>query len=311
MFRNIVKAIAGDPNVANSPLSFAWQPGTHMIFFNTRFNLLSGEQGPGERVNNDLWKVDADSGQALNVMSHDSVGRFFLSPDGKHIALSLPQSIGLVDADGSNFRLLLNFPFIKTYSEYAYKPEALWGRASAYFSVAIPSEDPLAGDASATLYRVALDGTVQTLGVLSGNFVFGGTVAPAISPDGSFVIYSRTAQDNTATLHLARIDGSGDVAVDQRPQPSGFTGFGWAPDSNHFAYAVTPAEGGFLAPVEGPLQSFASGAPIAALKWKGVTSFVFVGQANGQWGLYAQAIGNEPRLLASGLNQNAMFDVRP
>ncbi len=302
---------SGDPNVAVSPLSFAWQPGTHSLFFNTRFTLLSGEQGPGEHSNNDLWKADADSGQVINFMSRNSVGRFFLSPDGKHIALSLPQAVGLVGADGSNFNLPLNFPFISTYSEYEYKPEILWSATNAFFYVVVPSADPLAGDASAALYRVALDGTTQTLGVLSGNFVFGGSVAPAISPDGQFVIYSRTAQDNTASLHLARIDGSGDVVIDQQPPSAAFTGYGWAPDSNHFAYAVTPSGGGFLAPVEGPLQAFVSNAQIASLKWYGGTSFAFVGQVNGQWGLYAQTIGGEPRLLVSGLDQNAMFDVRP
>jgi WD40 repeat protein len=302
---------SGDPNVANSPLSFAWQTGTHTLFFNTRFTLLSSEAGPGEHGNNDLWKADADSGQVINFMSRNSVGRFFLSPDGKHIALSLPQAVGLVGVNGSNFNLPLNFPFISTSSEYEYKPEVLWSATNAFFYVVVPSADPLAGDASATIYRMALDGTTQTLGALSGNFVFGGSVAPAISPDGQFVIYSRTAQDNTASLHLARIDGSGDVVIDQQQPSAAFIGFGWAPDSNHFAYAVTPSAGGFLAPVEGPLQAFVSNAQIASLKWYDGTSFAFVGQVNGQWGLYAQTIGSEPRLLVSGLDQNAMFDVRP
>lgn len=301
---------SGDPNVANSPLSFAWQPGTHTVFFNTRFTQLAGQPGPGESTHNDLWRADADSGQVINILSRDSVGRFFLAPDGKHIALSLAQAVGLADADGSHLNLPLNFPLIQTYSEYHYQPEILWHATVAFFYVVIPSPDPLAADSSATIYRMALDGTVQTLGVLSGDFVSGGSVAPAVSPDGQFVIYSRSAPDNSATLYLARIDGSGETPIDEQPATASFIGLGWAPDSNHFAYAVAPSGGGFLAPVEGPKQPFVPDSQIRQLLWQDGLSFTFFGQINGEWGIYFQKLGEPLQTLVPGLSEGVNFDVR-
>jgi len=299
----------GDPNVAESPNVFDWQNGTHTIFFNLRYILLSGEGGPGEYVYNDLWKVDADTGAVLNVLPRDSVGRFFLSPNGQHIALSLPQAIELSNADGSARQHLLDFPFIKTYSEYSLKPTAVWSPDSSFFMVFVPSEDPMAADSSGTIYRMGVDGTVQRLATLAGNFVFGGSLQPEISPDGRFVIYSQTAPDNSSAVHLVRTDGTGDIVIDNQ-QPNGL---GWSPDSNHYAYVVQPSGvggGGFVAPLEGPLQPFASGATILSLKWWDNASFIFHGLVGTEWGLYYQRLGEPLQREVGGLTNQASFDVR-
>jgi Tol biopolymer transport system component len=301
---------SGDPNIATSPFYFAWQLGTHQLFFNTRFTDLAGGQGPAEQVNNDLWQADADSGKVVNVLPHNSARRFFVSPDGKHIALSLAEAVGLMDADGSHLNLPLKFPLIKTYGEYLYQPEIWWNATNAFFYFVIPSPDPLASDASATIYRMALDGTTQTLGVLTGDFVLGGSVTPTVSPDGQFVVYSRTGADNTATLYLARIDGSGETPIDQQPSTVTFTGLGWAPDSNHFAYAVVPSIGGFLVSVAGLPQPFAPNAQVRQLIWQARTSFTFYGQVNGEWGLYFQRLGEAAQVLVPGLSEGVNFDGR-
>lgn len=301
---------SGDPNIATSPFYFAWQVGTHQLFFNTRFTDLAGGQGPGEQINNDLWRADADSGAVVNVLPRNSARRFFLSPDGKHVALSLAEAVGVMDADGSQLNLSFKFPRVTTYGEYLYQPEIWWNATSAFFYFVVPSPEPLASDASATIYRMALDGTTQTLGVLAGDFVLGGSVAPTVSPDGQFVVYSRTGADSTATLYLARIDGSGETPIDQQPSTVTFTSLGWAPDSNHFAYAVTPSTGGFLASVEGSVQPFAPNAQVRQLIWQAGTSFTFYGQVNGDWGLYFQRLGEPMQVLAPGLSEGVNFDVR-
>ncbi len=305
----------GDPNVAESPNVFEWQPGTHTVFFNLRYLLLSGEGGPGEYLYNDLWKVDADTGTVLNVLPRDSAGRFFLSPNGQHVALSLPQAIELSNADGSTRQHLLDFPFINTASEYAFKPTATWNPDSSSFMVFIPSAEPMAADASGTIYRMGVDGSVQKLATFAGNFVFGGSPLPEISPDGRFVIYGQTAADNSSALHLARTDGSSNVVVDSQ---SPLRGLGWSPDSNHYAYAVLAAGvlgsggagGGFLAPVEGPLQSFASGATILAVHWWDTTSFIFYGSVEGAWGLYYQRLSEPLQREVGGLTNQSSFDVK-
>ncbi|MGH2524910.1 MAG: hypothetical protein ACRDH2_20575, partial [Anaerolineales bacterium] len=161
-----------NPNMVNSPLTFQWQVGTHTLFFDTGYSPRD-DAAFGEHTNADLWKVDADSGAVTNIMAKQSAGRFALSPDGKYVALSSPRSIDLINADGTNLRHLLDFPFIDTGSEYYYKPATVWSPDSTFFSVAVPSADPLAADAHVTFYRMGVDGNVQTLGSAPGNFVFG------------------------------------------------------------------------------------------------------------------------------------------
>jgi len=169
----------------------------------------------------------------------------------------------------------------------------------------------MAPEASGTIYRMGVDGSVQTLATFAGNFVFGGVPLPQISPDGRFVIYGQTQPDNSTALHLARTDGSSDTAIDHRPV---LNGLGWAPDSNHYAYAVSPSEGdagsGSLAPLEGPLQPFASGATILSLKWWDNTSFIFHGLVGGAWGLYYQRLGEPLQREVGGLTNQSSFDVR-
>jgi len=124
------------------------------------------------------------------------------------------------------------------------------------------------------------------------------------------VVYSRTGADNTATLYLARIDGSGETPIDQQPSTATFTGLGWAPDSNYFAYAVTPSTGGFLASVEGSVQPFAPNAQVRQLIWQDGMSLTFYGQVNSDWGLYFQRLGEPMQVLAPGLSEGVNFDVR-
>jgi len=146
---------------------------------------------------NALWSVDADSGKVGLVLARQSVGTFSVSPDGKFIALALPQSIELLDAGATSKQHLLDFPFIKTYSEYAYFPPLEWGADSSFFNAVVPSEDPLAADASVTFYRMGVDGKVQKLGTYPGNFVMGGPIFPSFSPDGGGHVVSLSGDKQT------------------------------------------------------------------------------------------------------------------
>ncbi|MGH2522344.1 MAG: TolB family protein [Anaerolineales bacterium] len=291
------------------PLSYAWQAGTHTLYFNTRYTPVGGPTGPGEYTTNDLWKANADTGDVPIILGRDTAGRFALSPDGQFIAIFNPQSIALMNADGSNYRPLLEFPFILTYSEYAYKPTTVWSPDSTFFSVLVPSADPLAADASATLYRIFVaDGSVQTLATLSGNFVFGGPSGADISPDGQRLAYVRVNQTtNVMELHFVNADGTGDVVV---AQDVAINTLGWSPNSDHLAYSVVPGGGSYLAALEGEPQPFAPGLQAMSVEWVDGLSFYFLGGAGDQWGLYFQRLGEPTQVVASGLSNNATFDVR-
>lgn len=298
---------SGQPEIVDSPKSYAWQAGTHTLYFNTRYMPAGGPTGPGEYTHNDLWKVNADTGEVVNILSRNSVGEFYLSPDGQQVGLSNPQSIALLRADGTDFRLVLEFPAISTYSEYAYKPTLVWSPDSASFSLLVPSADPLAGDASANLYRVFADGEIQTLTTLTGNFLFSVQRNAGLSPNGQYLAYTPTARDNILHLRVLKTDGSGETALADDPT---LNPLGWSPDSNHFVFS-TASSGNYVADLEGGPQLFGEGQQAVELKWVDASSFYFLGvNSAGEWGLYFYRLGATTQVVATGLNFDAALDVR-
>lgn len=285
-----------DPNVLVSVQAFQWQPGSSVLFFNTRFQPRDGIQGPGEYHNDDLWTVDAETGAISQVRPRGSLGRFFVSPDGRRIAISNPQSIALVNVDGSDFRLLLEFPFINTASEYAYRPELQWSADGSAFFASVPSPDPAAPDAHAVFYRFGVDGSVQALAQVPGNFVW--NPSPVLfSPDGrraAYALYDQAAQQWTVSAH--NLDGSGVIALASAPLA---VGLAWSPDSMRFAYRFADGQGGTLATIGGAGQSFGEGLSVIHAAWANNDSVYFLANQDGRWGLYFQHLGEPARLVAS------------
>jgi dipeptidyl aminopeptidase/acylaminoacyl peptidase len=303
-----------DPAMINSPKDYEWRGGTHTLIFDTRFAPPGGIVGPGDYVNNDLWAVDAVSGAISPLLPAGSAGKFALSPDGAFIAISRAAGLDLLNTDGLNYRPdLVVYPAIITYSEYTYLPEMIWSPDSLYFSVAVPSPDPLAPETMVTFFQVGADGIVQPRSTIPGNFVFGGTIGAWLSPDGHSVVYSQTdAGSHLNLVHRARTDGTSNVVVDQNAVP---VGWGWSPDSQFFAYTFTPPDApgsGYLIEPALGVQPFAVGlTQVRSMQWLDSTSLAFIGRLhNSEWSLYRVALGSEPQLLATGLSDRADLDVR-
>jgi len=311
---------SADPTLVNSPGHYEWLAGTHTLAFDSRFTFTGGPVGPGEYINRDLWTVNADSGAVSAVLPAGAAGAFAASPDGQNIAISRPEGLDLVNADGTNYRQnVITFPSIITYSEYQYKPRPQWAADGTFFSVSIPSPDPMAADVSTALYRVAVDGTVTPLGTLPANTVFGGAINPPLfSANGQYAVYSQGMADGSGdvmhTLQFLAEGGFGDTAVGP---DQGRQGWGWSPDSAQFAYTLFP-DG-----VTGQLFAAATTAetvtPLAAgltavrdLEWENGATVVFLGIIGGGdvWSLYRQTLGSDPVLLAGGLSLQAYMDVR-
>ena len=312
---------SADGSQINSPNHYAWLAGTHTLIFDTRYIPTAGPGGPGEYINADLWQVEADTGALAAVLPAGQAGLFAPSPDGHTIAISRGTGLDLVNADGSNLRQnVVAFPAIVTYSEYAYKPRPQWSADGSYFTVAIPSKDPLAADASVTFHKVGIDGTVSMLGAKPGNFVFGGSIAPQIAPDGHQVVYSQAdPAGGPEILHMLTIqsDALGDNVFDHQ---TGAVGWGWSPDSQVYAFTVVPNGGagkGYAAGpgVESPHIFADNLTAVRALRWVNGNTLVFQGQiSGGEWALYRQISGHEPsavQKVVGGLSEQATFDVKP
>ncbi|MGQ0600427.1 MAG: TolB family protein [Anaerolineales bacterium] len=299
-----------DAQWINTPKSFQWQAGTHVLFFDTRFAPAAGQiTGPGEYINNDLWRVDVESGDVTNVLPKDEGGDFTLSPDGHRIAVSGATSIQRMNADGSDRHNVIEFPAIITYSEYQYKPLVVWSADSAYLSVAVPSADPLAADSSLSIFRVSADGNAaDTVGRLPGNFVFGGPLGPWLSRDGQRLVYGQS-REGVTDLWLTNADGSNPTVFASNSLSA--NGWGWSPDSEWYAYGIVPEGGNFLLRQNGALQEFGAGLTIVGLEWVDATSFYFIAvSGNANYGVYFPRIGDPTQVLVSGLNPGLSFDVR-
>jgi hypothetical protein len=295
----------------NSVNNFQWLNGTHTLVFDTRYKPAGGPFGPGEYINADLWTVDADTGVVAAVLPANTAGYFLASPDGFTIAISRGQGLDLVESDGSNYRQnVVNFPSIITYSEYIFRPRPQWSAEGTYFTVAVPSADPMAADSTFAVYRVSVDGTVEPLANLPGNIVFGGSIGAQIAPDGLHLVYSVGQPDGSGdVLHMLSMPGDsvGDNAFDHQTGP---IGLGWSPDSLHYVYAVIPSggiNGYIMGPADpGPQVLIPNLQVVSGFRWLDADNLVFIGRLGADgWSLYHQTLGFAPTLLVGALTDSA------
>ena len=215
---------------------YLWQfiPGTHTLAFNTRLIF----EGPGLAIQDDIRHLDLDSGSLSTFLSPGTGGNFYYSPDGSQIALTTPESVSLINADGTN-RMddVITFPFVRTASEYAFYPVPVWKPESNAFLVIIPPEDPFADGAFSPAYGyvVTSSGTATKFGPFLGELSHF-EAGEKIAPDGSAIAY----YDSTGSgleLFIADLDGP-DTPID-----TNVTSFkGWAPDASKFIYQTTTGE---------------------------------------------------------------------
>jgi hypothetical protein len=117
--------------------NYDWVPGTHLLLFNTS---LSSDWGPAWS-NNDLYKVNADTHEMTIVAPPGKGGIFYASPDGEKVAASTITSIHLMDLDGNNWKAILTYPDVYTYSEFQFYPNLFWANNSQAIGVSIPPHD--------------------------------------------------------------------------------------------------------------------------------------------------------------------------
>ncbi|HSB66686.1 MAG TPA: hypothetical protein VLD65_08905 [Anaerolineales bacterium] len=266
-------------------LDFTWRPGTHQLAYST----LILHEGPGFGPNHDLRLVDAATMQKTTLFDTGQGGMFYYSPDGSQIALSNPESISLVNADGNNLRRdVLTYPGVITYSEYEYHPHPIWSADSASLMVTIPPHDPLGDPTPLTgLWRIPADGSPA---VLLGSVPAIPFAWPdnAISPDLALVAYSSDAiapDPNIRDLHVSNLDGTGD-RIYANGESLEFNS--WSPDSQHFIYAIQGGEneGLYIGSLdESPIVLIEDPHRVRDIQWQDDSSLIFLINNNDQWGL--------------------------
>ena len=138
---------------------FDWVPNTYTLLFNT---ILT--DGRGLSPTDDLYMVDAETMQWKLLRKPGEGGKFFFSPDGQRVAMTTPTQIRLMNIDGSNYHVVMNYsvPFP---SDYAYYAAPNWAADSQSLTVPIPPEDfYYTVTTSPTLvWQLPVDGTPPTI----------------------------------------------------------------------------------------------------------------------------------------------------
>lgn len=290
-------ASARDPSaLAINPYRFAWIPGTHTLAYNTQQVF----QGPGLSLLNDLNLVEADTLEKTNLLLSGWGGEFFYSPDGNQIAISQPDKLIVSKADGSDYRPLMNYPVVTTYSEYRYYAMPVWEADGKSLRLALPPVDPLAKPAQPTsLWRIALDGSQPQQGgsILAVPFF----EQPAVfSPDLERIAFVKEAgqpEENLRELHLAANDGSGDWIY---AKAAALRFLGWAPDSSHFAYSLGDTQELWLGSLqETPSQPGGETDGVQDLRWVDNSRLLFWQASGGSYDLWLSGLQGGKLLLDS------------
>ncbi len=220
-------------DLTGAPLQLDWIPGTDLVIFSTRLVF----DYPGLSRKHELRTVHSQSRTMTVLADIDQGGLFTIAPDGRQIALSLPDRVNLVNADGSGFRELYSFNHIITDSEWWYYPSLGWTQDSSIVRLILPPERPMLDLAvPAQIISLPVDGTpariaseVLTLPVFYTD--------PILSPDARQLAYvgpGLSEDPGAGILYTGSVNGSGADAYDEGQ----ITLYAWSPDNRHFLYSV-------------------------------------------------------------------------
>jgi len=222
---NILQTLGTEYNEATMICHINLVPNTHVLLFKTCFypepdnyNVLGG--------NNELLAVDGDTGDVNKLLPPGQVSDYYISPDGRLLAIHAKGHVDIFDINGKIIRRnLLTY----TPSEPVYLPPGIhWIQDSNGLIVVLPLPtffDTSGGAPHYTVWRYALDGSpgIQVpLVPIPKDLV-------SVSPDGNWVAY----RDDQGALYLGDLrDGSAQL-YESRP---GFSLFEWSLDSRYFVY---------------------------------------------------------------------------
>ncbi|MCD4687229.1 MAG: hypothetical protein K8S97_14975 [Anaerolineae bacterium] len=299
-----------------------WSRDAHTIYFNT----VTGD-GIDTRSADDLWRVDADTGTAEQLLTDGEGGQITLSPHGTLIALAtpgdyaqpgdpsgVPGQIALYDLQTRARIVIFEFPAVATGSEYRWYPDLTWLPDSSALRTAIPTSDLVYGDGAAetVLWTLPVDGEAGQIGTADADF-FG---LPRFSADGAWItfIQRRATLDQTAlTLILAAGNGTQPIPYDTGE--IGVLGVAaWSPGGAWFTY--TNGDPGAMwigGPGGSPLRFPGEDVAVHGVVWADMNTYIYL--ASGDAG-YTLAFGlldipTDPQVIATVATYPAFEAVLP
>jgi Tol biopolymer transport system component len=287
-------AMKNDPDaVGAQPYVWDWVPGTRKLAIVS----APTQDGPGMMVNDDLWYVNIDTGELLQIEPPGQGGVFYFSPDGQQIALVTPKTISLINTDGSNRRQsALEYPLVSTYSEYQYYATPKWSSDSSYLRTAILPQEPLAEPRQqSTVWDISSDGSpARIIGAVTTVPLLGPELSPDLNHIAYVVEHGATA-DNQRELHIAVADASGNTIY----QTGQLDFMGWAPDSRRFIFSSGSDNQAKLGAIGGAAVSFSDVNPVAAVSWLKDGKVIFLHRTSNSWEMRIGTPGGASEVLVS------------
>ena len=270
-------------------------PGTHTLLINTRGVF----EGPGLAKIDDLLAVDVPTSRIKSMLAPGIGGDFTVSPTGDSIAIVRPDSIGFVNATGSDLRPeVLTFPPVITYSEFFFYPLPVWSGNSVVLPV--PQEDPFFAAEPGTVW--AIDGTPRTLARPVGDLFGPQRELPIVSPDGSSVAFLREADvAGDRDLVIQRLDNGEQTVYDTGP----IQWRGWAPDSTRMVYSKGSGLDLYLGEIGAAPVPLGSG---TGLRWVNADQYLYLAGRPGSWILTLADLAGGVTPLADPSGDFVAFD---
>jgi len=287
--------------VGGMPYVFTWRPGTHELAF------VSAPvfDGPGMLVNDDLWIVNADSGELKQVFTPGNGGIFYYSPDGAQLALVTPEKISLINADGSNRRDgVLTFPKVNTYSEFYYYPAPKWSAQGDKLLVIIPPEDPYISPLQpSTIWQINVDAASSAK---LGDLNVSPFAAAEFSPDQARLAYLEDGEktgDTEYELYILTLNGMSKSIYEK-----GLVTFSaWSPDSSRFIFAAGTGDNAQLGQVGGGYKPLMNTGPADFVNWVDNDQFLYLERSTLGWKVYLENLEGYLELVADLRGDPATF----
>ena len=277
-------------------------PGSRQLFFSTRYEF----DGPGSRPNNDLFIINADSGESRMLLAQNEGGLIFLAPDGAVMAITSPTSLRFARLDGSPLgSARISFEPVMTYSEYAYFPHAIWTPDSQSVYTLIPSPDPMAPDASGTVWRIPSADlppeSVQT--IPGGLFMLDAFGSSWIEPTGeNIAILETSGIGNDRALSITPLAGGATTLIAEGT----LEWEGWSPDGEFFSYSTLGDDAALiLTSTDGSREVVPAG---RRLIWLDGSAVVLTGE-RGNWSILQRSLDGSTHLLAELATDWTAFDA--
>lgn len=280
-----------------------WFPDSQRIAFNTAITV---REGPGLGPLADLWFAPLEGELQQRLEPGQGGGRFAIAPTMETVILTAPMEVLTAAVEGNDRAVLLTHEFVTTYSEYIYFADVHWTADGQTAYLAIPSPDPVFGEAYAEVWTIT-DGVATKQQRLIGNILFH---PPRWTADGGRLAYVQqiVAESNPPEqLIIALGDGSEQRPYGEPAESLGF--FGWNPAGTHFVYGNKQTH--FLGALgqEPHILTLPSEAQIQGVKWLSETQFVVQVVEQGITTLYSGHIDGQLVALLTVPTTTLVLDV--